>query len=80
MRSRKQIAIRLVVALGIAFVGMGAIGTVIAFSAVERGRVGQEDVIKPVRPPYPKAEYRLSDQQEFRKIFKSFRLPGPLDR
>jgi hypothetical protein len=36
MRSRKQFAIRLVVALGIAFVGMGAIGTVIAFSAVER--------------------------------------------
>jgi hypothetical protein len=78
MRSRKQFAIALIV--GVAFVGMGAIGTVIAFSAVERARVGQEDVIKPVRPPYPQAEYRLSDQQELRKIFKPFRPPGPLDR
>jgi hypothetical protein len=70
MRSRKQFAIRLVVALGIAFVGMGAIGTVIAFSAVERARmIAEEAIIKPFRPPVPKAEYRLSDQQQLRRIF-----------
>src|SRR5262245_8057130 len=37
-RARKQFAIKLVVALGIAFVGMGVIGTAIAFSAIERAR------------------------------------------
>ena len=67
MRSRKQFAIRLVVALGIAFVAMGAIGTVIAFSAVERAQV--ITITKPFRPPVPKAEYRLSDQQQLRRIF-----------
>ena len=70
MRSRKQFAIRLIVALGIAFVGMGAIGTVIAFSAVERARMTAEEAIaKPFRPPVPKAEYRLSDHQQLRRIF-----------
>ena len=68
MRSRKQFAIRLVVALGIAFVGMGAIGTVIAFSAVERARmIAEETITQPFRPPVPKAEYRLSDQQQLQK-------------
>jgi hypothetical protein len=66
----QKFAIRLVVALGIAFVGMGAIGTVIAFSAVERARmVAEEAITKPFRPPVPKAEYRLSDQQQLRRIF-----------
>jgi hypothetical protein len=70
MRRRKQFAIRLVVAVGIAFVGMGAIGTVIAFSAVERARViAEEAITKPFRPPVPKAEYRLSDQHQLRRIF-----------
>jgi hypothetical protein len=69
-RSRKQFAIRLLVALGIAFVGMGAIGTVIAFSAVERARMIAEGTItQSSRPPVPKAEYRLSDQQQLRRIF-----------
>ena len=68
MRSRKQFAVRLVVALGIAFVGMGAIGTVIAFSAVERARmIAEETITQPFRPPVPKAEYRLSDQQQLRR-------------
>jgi hypothetical protein len=70
MRGRKQFAIRLVIALGIAFVGMGAIGTVIAFSALERARmIAEEAVTKPFQPPVPKAEYRLSDQQQLRRIF-----------
>src|SRR5262249_22068968 len=70
MRSRKKFAIRLVVALGIAFVGMGAIGTVIAFSAVERARtIAEETITQPFRPPVPKVEYRLSDQQQLRRIF-----------
>ena len=69
-RRRKQFAIRLVVAVGLAFVGMGAIGTVIAFSAVERARmIAEEAITKPFRPPVPKAEYRLSDQQQLRRIF-----------
>jgi hypothetical protein len=70
MRGRKQFAIRLVIALGIAFVGMGAIGTVIALSALERARmIAEEAVTKPFQPPVPKAEYRLSDQQQLRRIF-----------
>ena len=79
-RSRKQFTIRLVVAIGVALGGISAIGSVIAYSAVERARVAQENVTKPVRPPPPKAEFRLSDQEELRKIFKPFRPPGPLDR
>jgi hypothetical protein len=59
-----------VVAVGIAFVGMGAIGTVIAFSAIERARmIAEEAITKPFRPPVPKAEYRLSDQQQLQRIF-----------
>ena len=77
MRGR---TVRLVVAVGVALVGISAIGSVIAYSAVERARVAQENVTKPVRPPPPKAEFRLSDQEELRKIVKPFRLPGPLDR
>jgi hypothetical protein len=70
MRGRKLFAVRLVVAVGIAFVGMGAIGTVIAFSAVERARmIAEEAITMPVQPPVPKAEYRLSDQQQLRRIF-----------
>jgi hypothetical protein len=50
MRRRKQFAIRLVVAVGLAFVGMGAIGTVIAFSAVERAQmIAEEAITKPLR-------------------------------
>jgi hypothetical protein len=77
MRGR---TVRLIVAVGVALVGISAIGSVIAYSAVERARVAQENVTMPVRPPPPKAEFRLSDQEELRKIFKPFRLPGPLDR
>jgi hypothetical protein len=35
-RSRKQFTIRLVVAIGVALGGISAIGSVIAYSAVER--------------------------------------------
>jgi hypothetical protein len=69
MRRHKQFAIRLVVAVGLAFLGIGAIGTVIAFSAVERARmIAEEAITKPYRPPAPKAEYRLGDQQQLRRI------------
>ena len=69
MRRYKQFAIRLVVAVGLAFLGIGAIGTVIAFSAVERARmIAEETITQPFRPPVPKAEYRLSDQQQLRRI------------
>src|SRR5262245_46999697 len=52
MRRRKQFAIRLAVAVGLAFVGMGALGTVIAFSAVERARmIAEEAITKPFPPP-----------------------------
>jgi hypothetical protein len=72
MRGR---TVRLVVAVGVALLGISVIGSVIAYSAVDRARVAQENVTKP-----PKAEFRLSEQQELRKIFKPFRLRGPLDR
>ncbi len=69
-RSRKQFTIRLVVAIGVALGGISAIGSVIAYSAVERAwMIAQETAKKPFRPPIPKAEFRLSDQQQLRRIF-----------
>jgi hypothetical protein len=69
-RSRKQFTIRLVVAIGVALGGISAIGSVIAYSAVERAwMIAQETATKPFRPPVPKAEFRLSDQQQLRRIF-----------
>ena len=69
-RSRKQFTIRLVVAIGVALGGISAIGSVIAYSAVERAwMIAQETATKPFRPPVPKAEFRLSDQQQLPKFF-----------
>jgi hypothetical protein len=69
-RSRKQFTIRLVVAIGVALGGVSAIGSVIAYSAVERARmIAQETATKPFWPPVPKAEFRLSDQQQLRRVF-----------
>ena len=68
-RSRKQFTIRLVVAIGVALGGISAIGSVIAYSAVERARmIAQETATKPFWPPVPKAEFRLSDQQQLRRV------------
>jgi hypothetical protein len=51
-RSRKQFTIRLVVAIGVALGGISAIGSVIAYSAVERAwMIAQETATKPFRPP-----------------------------
>ena len=67
MRGR---TVRLIVAVGVALVGISAIGSVIAYSAVERARmIAEETITQPFRPPVPKAEYRLSDQQQLRRIF-----------
>jgi hypothetical protein len=69
-RSRKQFTIRLIVAIGVALGGISAIGSVIAYSAVERAwMIAQETATKPFRPPVPKAEFRLSDQQQLRRVF-----------
>jgi hypothetical protein len=65
MRGR---TIRLVVAIGVALVGISAIGSAIAYSAVTW--IAQENT-KPL-PPTP-AEFRLNDQQQLRQIFKPFR-------
>jgi hypothetical protein len=52
-------AIRIVVALGLAFVGISAISSAVAYSAVERAwMMAQEAVTKPFRSPVPQAEYR----------------------
>jgi hypothetical protein len=61
--------IRLVVAIGVALVGISAIGSVIAYSAV--AWIAQENVTKPL--PTTPAEFRLSDQHQLRQIFKPFR-------
>jgi hypothetical protein len=66
MRGR---TIRLVVAIGVAVVGISAIGSAIAYSAVTW--IAQENVTKPL-PPTP-AEFQLNDQQQLRQIFKPFR-------
>jgi hypothetical protein len=70
MRSHiSQFTIRMVVASGIAFVGVSAFGIVVAHSAFERARVvAQETLSKPFLPG-PKTEFRLNEHQQLRKIF-----------
>jgi hypothetical protein len=67
MRGR---TIGLVVAIGVALLGISVIGSVIAYSAAW---ITQENITKPL-PPTP-AEFRLSDQQQLRQTFKPFRSP-----
>jgi hypothetical protein len=76
MRSRiTQLAIRTVVAIGIAFAGVSAIGSVVAYSAVERAwTMAQETLSKPFRST-PKAEFRLSEHQKLRKMFLNQSTP-----
>jgi hypothetical protein len=70
-----QFTIRMVVAIGIAFVGVSAIGSVVAYSAVERAwTMAQETLSKPFRSA-PKAEFRLSEHQKLRKMFLSQSTP-----
>ena len=54
------------VAMGIAVVGVIAIGDVVAYSSsVERAWVIKQEIsTKPVRSPVPKAEFRLSEYQQ----------------
>ena len=67
-----QFTIRVAVAIGIALVSISAIGSVVAYSAVERAwMIAQDSVTKPFRSPAPKAEFRLSEHQQLRKIFLS---------
>ena len=68
--SIKQCTVRVAVAIGLAFVGISAVGSVVAYSAVERvWMITQETITKPFRAPVPKEEFRLSDHQQLRKIF-----------
>jgi hypothetical protein len=72
-----QFTIRTVVATGIAFVGVSAIGSVVAYSAVERAwTIAQETLTKPFLPPAQKTEFRLSDRQQLKGYF----LDGSRDR
>jgi hypothetical protein len=59
-----QFTIRTVVVTGIAVVGATAIGVAIADSAFERAQV-----IARFTKPVPKAEFRLSEHEQLRKIF-----------
>jgi hypothetical protein len=59
-----QFTIRTVVAIGIAVVGATAIGVAVADSAFERAQV-----IARFTKPVPKAEFRLSEHEQLRKIF-----------
>jgi hypothetical protein len=72
MRSRiTRFTIRMVVAIGIAFVGVSAISSVVAYSAVERAwTIAQETLTKPFRSA-PKNEFRLNEHQQLRKMFLS---------
>ena len=66
-----QFTIRMVVAIGIAVVGVSAIGIVVADSAFERARViAQKTLSKPFRSA-PETEFRLNEHQQLRKIFLS---------
>jgi hypothetical protein len=71
-----QFTIKVVVVLGIAIVGIVAISSVVAYSAVERAwTITQETLTKPFRAPVPKAEFRLNEHQKLRKIFLSPATP-----
>ena len=70
-----QITIRMVVAVGIALLGISAIGAALAYAA-GAWMAAQEMVTKPLPSPLPESEFRLSEQQELRKIFVFKRLPG----
>ena len=59
-----QFTIRTVVVTGIAVVGATAIGVAVADSAFERAQV-----IARFTKPVPKAEFRLSEHEQLRKIF-----------
>jgi hypothetical protein len=66
-----QFTIRMVVAIGIAVVGVSAIGIVVADSAFERAQViAQKTLSKPFRSG-PETEFRLNEHQQLRKIFLS---------
>jgi hypothetical protein len=66
----------MVVVVGIAVVGIVAIGDVVAYSAVERAwAITQETLTKPFRSPAPKSEFRLSDHQKLRKMFPGQSTP-----
>jgi hypothetical protein len=70
--SIRQFTARMVVAIGIAVVGVVAIGSAAAYSAVERARaITQENLTQPFQSPVPKAEFRLSEHQQLRKMFLS---------
>ena len=67
MRSHiTQFTIRMVVAIGIAFVGATAFGIAVVHSAFERA-----PAIAHFTQPVPKAEFRLSEHQQLRKTFLS---------
>jgi hypothetical protein len=60
----------MVVAIGIAVVGVAAIGSVAAYSAIERARaVTQDNITRPFQSPVAKAEFRLSEHQQLRRMF-----------
>jgi hypothetical protein len=59
-----QFSLKAVVAVGIALLGVR-----VAYSAVERAwAAGKEMLAKPLLPPGPKSEFRLSDHQKLRTM------------
>jgi len=61
---------RMIVALGIAVVVVIAISDVVAYSSsVERAWVIKETLTSPLRPPVPKAEFRLSEYRQLEGHF-----------
>ena len=66
-----QFTIRMVVAIGIAVIGVSAMGIVVADSAFERAQViAQKTLSKPFRSGL-ETEFRLNEHQQLRKIFLS---------
>jgi hypothetical protein len=64
-----QFSLKAFVAVGIALLGVNAIGGRVAYSAVERAwAAGKEMLAKPLRPPGPKSEFRLGDYQKLRTM------------
>jgi len=69
-RSITQLVIGIAVAIGIAVVSVGAIGSAVAQSPIEKAQLtAQEALTNRPEPPLSETDFRLSDRQQLRGYF-----------
>ena len=65
-----QLVIGIAVAIGIAVVSVGAIGSAVAQSPIEKAQLtAQEALTNRPEPPLSETDFRLSDRQQLKSIF-----------